>query len=100
MTQTAATVTLLAAIGQLAHQGKFAPLTQTDRYAFCEAADDAQIAHDGATVASALCDLTGRSILTEGDAVTVIVSDQRVEVHAETPEGDRVSVAFDLAVEG
>lgn len=100
MTQTTATVALLAAIGQLAHQGKFAPLTKIDRYAFCEAADDAQIAHAGHTVASAICDITGQSILTEGDSVVVIVSDQRVEAHASTPDGESVSIAFDLQVEG
>jgi hypothetical protein len=99
MTQTASTLTLLAAIGQLAHRGEFAPLTRSDRAAFCEAAADAQIAHTGHDVGAALCEVTGKSILIEGNAIIVIVSGQSVEVHAHTPEFEDVTVTIDLEVE-
>lgn len=89
--KTAKTLELLAALGQL----QFRPMTANDRAAFCEADDDAQICDTGteALVAPAGA-LLGETI--DRDALLVIASGSRIELHGVNTEEELLCLALDL----
>jgi hypothetical protein len=71
----------------------FQPLGRTDRMMYEGAADDAMICTGGD--AQLLADLTGRTDLETGpNTLEVVVSGERVELHACTPSGEMHAVTL------
>lgn len=100
MTPTQATLQILAAIGRLQETNKFQPLTSQDRMGFDGASDTALIAYTSdPSLLTGLMHLPDapETIMTEGEqALMVIVSDARVEMHGLTAAADPFCYGFDL----
>lgn len=79
----------------------FRPMNANDFAAFAGAQADAQIAFGGEALASAICDITGESIMTEGgDAIAVIISGSTIEFSALTIDFEPVAIALNLEALG
>lgn len=91
---TAQTLALIAAMNGLT----FRPMDDNDFATWADAEPDAQIAFAGGeALASAICDISGESILTEGDdAVAIIISGSTIEFSAMTPDYEPVAIALSL----
>ena len=91
---TAATLMILREIAAI----DFRPLTGNDYAAFEGAGDDAQIGFAGYGLGNAICEATGQSVSVEGrEAIAVLISADRVEIHACDPSGDPIALAFNIA---
>lgn len=91
------TARLIGAIAAL----NFRPMNNNDFAAFADAEPGSLIAFGGAELAELLCDVTGETVMTEGDdPVVVIVSGAHVEVSGMTADYNPVGVALDLAPVG
>jgi hypothetical protein len=91
-TTTPTTAQTLGLIKALA-VADFQPLGRTDRMMYEGAADDALICNGGD--AQLVADLTGRTDLETGpNTMEVVLSGDRVELHACTPEGGMACVTL------